>query len=313
MRQPLTIPHDFEKDLPELKDKTFQWQADLRLHEDGDISGTISHYSIGPAPRGNMILAPGLASNTNIEPLMKAITYWSMTHKYNVYCINSFLGNFQANPTLAQAQNNTYPGFVNLMDMSLDIIEKHSMGTWTCLVGHSAGGTAAMEIFNRRIQANKKPRVSAAILFAPPLFKNHTECLKTLYRRFYHLQNISDAEFQKMPMNIASPHDFDQCDKIRYIPIMPQFLDDMIAQPLKFDLMSQWGIPVTIVAGARDRKVPMAELRAVYQQLKEMPNSDKFKFVVFKNSRHSFIDQHKYWDDVIDLIKSQRIRKPRTK
>ncbi len=237
MRQPFNIPCDFEKDLPKLKDKTFQWRADLHLHEDGDIPGTISHYSIGPAPRGNMILAPGIASNTNIEPLMKAVTYWSLTHKYNVYCINSFLGDFKINPTLAQAQKNTYPEFINLMDMSLDIIEKHCIGTWTGLVGHSAGGTAAMEIFNRRIQARKKPRVSAAILFAPPLLKNHTECLKTLYRRFYHLQDISDAEFQKTPMHIVSPHDFDQCDKLRYVSIMPQFLDDITAQPLQLDLM----------------------------------------------------------------------------
>lgn len=309
----LTIPHDFEKGLPLLYQQTFQWTADLRVHPGTLPRGSITHYSVGDSARGNIILAPGIASNTNIEPLMKAITYWSLTHRYNIYCVNSFLGEFLEKPTLEIAQQNTYPEFVALMDMSLDIIEKQCIGTWTCLIGHSLGGTGAIEIFNRRILANKKPRVSAAILFAPLLQKKHGDRLKNLYRRFYHLQDIPEEEFQQMPLKMASPHDFPNSDTIRYVTVMPQFMDDACNRPLRPDLMNQWGIPVTIVAGALDRKVELSELQAVYDQVAQMSNGKLFKFVVFKNSRHSFIEQHKQWDDVLNLIKSQRIRKQRTK
>ncbi len=309
----LLIPHDFESQLPTLKEQTFQWKADLRLSEDSAPRGSITHYSIGPAPRGNIVLAPGLASNTNIEPLMKAITYWSLSHKYNIYCVNSFLGDFQAKPTLAMARRNTFPEFVDVMDMSLDIIEKHCIGTWTCIIGHSAGGSAAIEIFNRRIINGLKPRVSAAILFAPLIHESHTQCLKMLYRRFYHLQDIPENEFQKMPMNMASPSDIPVSEKIRYVPIMPKFLDDIGSRPLRLDLMNQWGIPITIVGGGLDRKVPIEQLRAAYEQISAIPNGNLFKFVEFKTSKHSFIDQHKNWDAVINLIKSQRIRHSRTK
>lgn len=307
--QSLLIPQDFEQELPTLKEKTFQWSVDLRLHADASPRGSITHYSIGDSARGSFILAPGIASNTDIEPLMKAIKYWSLTHRYNVYCINSFLGDFQEKPTLETAQQNTYTDFVDLMNMSIDIIEKQCLGTWTCLVGHSLGGTGAIEIFNRRILANKKPNVSAAILFAPLLQKDHGDRLKNIYRKFYHLQNIPDYEFQQMPLQLCSPHDFPNSQTIRYVTVMPQFMDDACNRPLRPDLMSKWGIPVTIVAGGHDRKVELSELQAVYDRITKMPNGKLFKFVVFPNSKHSFIDQYKQWTDVLNLIRSQRIRK----
>ncbi len=309
----LLIPNDFGPELSDINNKTFQWTIDVRLQPDGPARGSITHYSIGDKAYGNIILVPGLGSNTNIEPLMRAINYWALTHRHNIYCVNSFLGDFREKLSVEEASQNTYQEFVNLMNMSLDIIEKHTAGTWTCLVGHSAGATATIETFNRRILANKKPRVRAAVLLAPPMLQKHADILTTIYRQFYRLTDLSDYEFNHRPMQIFSPHDFDTGNGVRYVCVMPQFMNDMVSQPLRPDLMNEWGIPVTIVAAARDRKVPASDLREVYDQISQLSNGDLFKFVEFKNSKHSFIDQHKHWDDVLKLIKSQHIPKNRQK
>lgn len=302
----ICIPPDFTKNLPLIYEQTFQWTVDILLHPDCPPRGSITHYAVNDKAYGNIILAPGLASNTKIEPIMQSISYWSLTHRYNVYALNSFLGEFLENPTPADAQRNTYQEFINLMDTGIDIVEKHCAGTWTCLIGHSIGSTGAVEIFNRRVLSGKKPRVSAAILFAPLLFPAHSERQKDVYRRFRHIQDMSEEKFQETPMQILSPHDFPNAPTTRYVPIMPQFLDDACGRPLRPDLMNKWGIPVTIVAGGQDRRVAISELRAAYDQVAQMPNGHLFKFVEFPNSKHSFIDQHKHFDDVLKIIKSQR-------
>ena len=74
----------------------------------------------------------------------------------------------------------------------------------------------------------------------------------------------------------------------------------------KPELMDKYGIPITLVAGGRDKKSPPEELRKKYNILKSGKNGHLWKFVVFKDSKHSFIDQYGDWRAIIRLIQSQK-------
>ncbi|MBR2393640.1 MAG: hypothetical protein IKB05_04070 [Alphaproteobacteria bacterium] len=267
----------------------------------------------GKKPNGNIILAPGLASNADIEPLMKAITYWALTKKFNVYSITTFLGDFKPEITQELAARNTFPEFIKLMDMGIDLIEEQCRDQWTCLIGHSAGATGAIGIFNKRIKENKTPRVSAAILFAPWSTTQWHDFIKSVYKIRHCPHDITDEEFAKTPMGLVSPHDIAQNNVMRYVTILPEFYDYMETSTFRPDLMSQYNIPVTIVGGGRDRKSPVEMLKTVHKTLSNGPNGHLFKFVEFPNSKHSFIDQHKDYKSIIRLIQSQHIRKKHSK
>ena len=311
------IPVNFNELLPELKEKTFKWRLEYSSRSENATIGYIAHYSpILPEneqPNGNIILAPGLASNADIEPLMKAITFWALTKNFNVYTITTFLGDFKTEVTQELATRNTFPEFIKLMDMGIDLIEEQCHGQWTCLIGHSAGATGAVEIFNKRIQQNKQPRVSAAILFAPWSTVQCHDFIKSIYRTRQCPPDITDEEFEKTPMGIISPHDIAQTHKMRHITIHPSFFDNMEMSTFRPDLMSQYGIPVTIVGGGRDKKSPVEIFRAAHKTLSLGPNGHLFKYVEFPNSKHSFIDQYKDYESVLKTIRSQHIRKKRTK
>lgn len=311
------IPANFHELLPELKDKTFKWRLEYSSRSENATIGYITHYSPimdnDKKPNGNIILAPGLASNADIEPLMKAITYWALTKKFNVYSITTFLGDFKPEVTQELATRNTFPEFIKLMDMGIDLIEEQCHGQWTCLIGHSAGATGAIETFNKRIKDNKTPRVSAAILFAPWSTTQWHDFIKSIYKVRRCPPNITDEEFARTPMGLVSPHDITQNNATRYVTILPEFYDYMEMSNFRPDLMSQYNIPVTIVGGGRDRKSPVEMLKNIHKTLSNGPNGHLFKFVEFPDSKHSFIDQHKDYMSITKLIQSQHIRKKRTK
>ena len=69
------IPQNYMDVLPELKDKSFAWKMEFSSKTKIATTGHITHYEIKNASsRGNFVLVPGLASNTNIEPLYGSIT-----------------------------------------------------------------------------------------------------------------------------------------------------------------------------------------------------------------------------------------------
>ncbi len=311
------IPANFYEYLPELKEKTFKWRFEYSSRSNNATIGYIAHYSPvvpnGKHINGNIILVPGLASNADIEPLMKTITYWALTNRFNVYAITTFLGDFKGEVTPEMAQRNTFPEFIKLMDMGIDLIEKHCQNQWTCLIGHSAGATGAIEVFNKRIKENKTPRLSAAILFAPWSTTQWHDFIKSVYRVRHCAPNITDADFAQTPMGLISPHDIAAANQLRYVTVFPDFYDYMEISNFRPELMGQYNIPVTIVGGGRDRKSPVDMLRNIYKTLSNGPNGHLFKYVEFPNSKHSFIDQHKDYASIIKLIQSQHIRKKRSK
>ena len=317
MRITQQIPANFNEFLPGLKEKTFKWKFEYSSRSENATIGYITHYSPilpeGETPTGNIILAPGLASNADIEPLMKATTYWALTKHFNVYAITTFLGDFKPEVTPELAKRNTFPEFIKLMDMGIDLIEEQCQDQWTCLIGHSAGASGAIEVFNKRITQNKKIGLSAAILFAPWATVQWHDFIKAFYRTRNCPPDISDKEFAQMPMGLISPHDVANKNQLRYVTILPEFYDDIDTANFHPDLMAKYNIPVTIVGGGRDKKSPIDMLHERHNILAAGPNGHLFKFVEFPTSKHSFIDQHKDYMSIIKLIQSQHIRKKRTK
>ena len=313
----IQIPDDFQTRLPELKEKSFKWRLEYSSRTALSTIAHITHYSPilpdGKKANGNIILAPGLASNADIEPLMQSITYWALTKRFNIYAITTFLGDFKEEITHELAAQNTFSEFITLMDMGIDLIEQQCHDQWTCMIGHSVGATGAIEIFNKRVQANKKPRLSAAILFAPYTIPQWHDYIKSVYKSRNCAPDITDQEFEKTPIGIISPHDIWHSKKKRHITIYPKFYDDVDDVEIRPDLMSQYNIPITIVGGGKDRKSPIELLRKIYDALQLQSNAHLFKFVEFPNSKHSFVDQHRDYNAIINLIKSQHIRKKRSK
>lgn len=313
MAQRIQIPANFQEILPELKEKTFKWRFEYSSRTELSSVGYITHFSpVSTRPiNGSIILSPGLASNCDTEPLMQAITYWALTKNFNIYTITTFLGDFKSENSSELAHRHTFPEFINLMEMGLGIIEEQCQNQWTCLIGHSVGGLGIIEFLNRRIQANKPLNFSSAILFAPYVTHQWLDFSKTFYRERNCPPETTDAEFAHTPIGLISPHDVFTSKQVRYISILPSFYDEMDAVEFRPDLMSKYQIPVTFVAGGRDKKSPTKMLQERVQTLQSITGNHQFKLIEFSNSKHSFIDQHRDYRAVIDLIKTQHVRRRR--
>ena len=300
------IPKNYMDTLSELKDKYFAWKTEFSSKTDIATTGHITHYEIRDTmARGNFVLVPGLASNTQIEPIMCAVSYWALSHKYNIYTVDTFLGEFKPECTQDLAAKNTLPEFLDLMDAGLDVVSKMSAGQWTCVVAHSLGGTGVLEVANRRVQDNRPIGFSGMILFAPFIIGEWIDFTKGFVKH-YQYPDLSDEEFYKMPMKLISPHDVYHSKQVRCVSVYPKFYDDINKLQPRPDLMAKYDIPVTLVAGGLDRKSPPKNIRSVYNAVHEQ--NANIKFVEFPNSRHSFIDQHNDWNAILRLIKSQHTR-----
>ena len=302
------IPSNYADELLVLKDKYFTWKMEFSSKTKIANTGTITHYSVPDSKRGNFVLLPGLASNSEIEPLMRAMTYWSLKHKYNIYAIDTFLGDFKVEKSVELAKRNTFPEFIELMDAGLEIVSRMSMGQWTCVVGHSMGATGALEVFNRRVQNEKPLGVSGAILFAPYASKEWHDSSKRFIRHFQ-CSELTDEEFARTPMGMGSPHDLAKTNENRYISLFPSFYDDVDSLTPRPDLMAHYDIPVTLVAGGCDRKAPSEFIRTLCEQTNECSPAVKMRFVEFPNSKHSFMRQHEDWPAILNVIKTQYAHK----
>ncbi len=304
------IPDNYSDVLKELKDQHFAWEMKFSSRTENKTIGHVTHYAIGATPSNNcLILIPGLASNTRTEPLMKVIEYWAMMNKHDIYCLDTFLGDFLPDTSQELAEKHTFNEYINLIDTGLDVIEKdvkQKKYTYSCLIGHSAGATGTFEIYNKRIREHKKLRFSASVMFAPYLDHSFTTYIQDFYKRFIYKNEIDDETFKKSVIGINSPHEPHPNGKLSKISILPTFYDDIDSVKFCPELMNKYNIPITLVAGGRDKKSPPEELRKKFLTLRNGNNGHLWKFVVFKNSRHSFIDQYKDWGAILRLIQSQK-------
>ena len=115
---------EYKTKLPALKDAAFRWELKYSSRTENKTIGQISYYSVHNTPSENcIILVPGLASNTRSEPLMRIIEYWALSVKYDVYCLDTFLGNFLPETSQVLATKHTFDEYIDLIDAGLDKIE----------------------------------------------------------------------------------------------------------------------------------------------------------------------------------------------
>lgn len=300
----------YNEKLPELKEKAFQWRLDYSSRTENRTIGHISYYSVDKTPQKNcLILIPGLGSNTNSEPLMKAIEYWALLNKHDIYCLDSFYGDFKPYVSQELAEKHTFSEYIDLIDTGLDTIEqevKKQKYEHACLIGHSAGATGTFEIYNDRIRRGKKLRFSASVMFAPYLSKEFTTYIHNFFKKFSFQNKINDEDFLKSAVGLVSPHEPKIDGQVPRISILPTVFNDIDSVEFHPELMDKYNIPITLVAGGHDKKSPPEELRQKFNVLKQGKNGHLWSFVPFNSSKHSFIDQHKDWSAVLEIIRKQK-------
>lgn len=306
------IPDDYSDRLVEIKNRAFQWRLDYSSRTENKTLGHITYYSLnGEQIQNSLILIPGLGSNSRTEPLMRVIMYWALMNKHDVYCLDTFWGDFLPETSQELAEKHTFLEYVDLIDTGLDRIEaecKSKKYAYSCLIGHSAGAMATFEIYNKRITEHKKLRFSASVMFAPFVDKGFTDYIWNYFLNHSVDKNKvrSKEDLAKTVVGITNPHELTVNGRIHYLSVLPQVYRDLDSLEFKPELMDRYNIPITLVAGGRDRKSPPDELRKKYNVLRQGKNADLWKLVVFKNSKHSFIDQYKDWGSILRLIQSQK-------
>ena len=305
------IPDEWDETLNDMKHLSFKWRLDYCSRTENKTIGHISHYSIDDNASNCLILVPGLASNTKTEPLMRVITYWALVNHHDVYCLDTFWGDFRPEVSQELAEKHTFEEYTDLIDTGMDKIEsecKIRKYSYSCVIGHSAGATATIQIYDKRSRMRKKLRFSASIMFAPYVDKSFTKYITDFIRSRPTMRPASEnpSDFYNTAIGLVSPHEPRINGQFQYLSILPSVYSAIDSVPFCPETMDKYGIPITLVAGGRDRKSPPNELRKKYKILRDGKNGHLWKFVVFKNSRHSFIDQYKDWGAILRLIQSQK-------
>ena len=299
------VPNNFNELLPELKAKTLKWETVCYSGTKINNNAKISFYaSLASDSYGNIILSPGLGTNTDIDPLMKTITFWSLTHKYNIITFDTFLGQFCPIPSFETAQKNTYSEFVSLLETCIKFIEPYSVKQNAILIGHSAGATGIIDALNNIAENGNQTHIRSVMLFAPWASKQWHDYLKGFIYKHYQRYCVDDPH-QILPICNIFNQDY---DKSGYVTILPQFFTDMENSSFRPDLMNKWQTYITLVAGEKDKKVPTEILQKRFEELSRQSNRNMFKFIVLPDERHSFLNIHSDTQSVINLIKSQRIK-----
>lgn len=281
---------------PEVKEQAIQWRAKILSGTNAASFGYVTKYSVHTPARGNLILIPGMASNCKTEPLFQEFVTWGLRHKYDVYSLETFLGRFQPDVNLKYAQINTVPELVNLIDTGLETIAKHAIQQPMHIVAHSAGAVGTLLAINRQIAQNRPIDIDNVTLFAPFVADERFARIKKLYR----MRSKSDEEFQRTPIRVENP--FVSPTQPRYISVLPAFFEQITNLNLVTPEVATYNFPLTIVAGGRDNKVPCDALQKLYKQLVTLPNAEKFQYVLFPKSNHSFIHPSGDFMDILYKI-----------
>ena len=291
------VPDNFNKLLPDLKAKSLKWEAVCYSGTEINNSAKIHYYSASVLyPLGDLILSPGLGTNTDIDPLMKMLTYWGLTHKYNIMTIDTFLGDFLNLPSLEVAQKNTYHEFISSLESSIKFIEPYSLKHKNILIGHSAGATGVIDALNSMTIKNEKINLFSVMLFAPWASAQWGKVFKEIVYKRCNFNNPNKI----LPVtNMFNNH-------IGYMNIMPQFITDKDNMPFRPDLMNNWGTYTTIIAGEYDKKAKPEDLQKKFSELKKQPNHSRFRFIVLPKAKHSFLSIYKNNQCAISLIQSQK-------
>ena len=269
-----------------------------------NIYRKISYYtSLNPNVCGNIILIPGLATNTNLDPLMKTLMFWGLNHRRNIITINTFLGDFKDKPAVDDDTKNTYPEFVSLIEQSIKFIQPYTISNKNMLIGHSAGASGLTDAMNNLTENNITTNIGSVILFAPCFGAHHLDSInKQIERRMESNKN----EITKNLLPMINAFDVWATSKIRHVYVSSNFISDMFNSNFRPDLMNKWNTTVTLVAAKQDEKVSFKFLEQCYKQLQQQSRSDLFNFVALQNTPHCILKPKDNNQDVIHIIKNQK-------
>jgi len=299
------VLNNFEKHLIAIKAKTLKWRTVCYSQTEHNRPAVISCYgALNKNTCGDIVLIPGLAANTDIDPLMKTLLFWGLTHRRNVFCIDTFLGHFQNKATKEDAAHNTYPEFIAVLENSIKYLEKQIIPNKNIFIGHSAGATGLIDAMNKLTIKHEKHYIGSVVLFAPWASVNCFDMLIKVLRKRCTSNNF-DCSQDILP--VSNGFDFKETGKVRYVSVSPSFLNDMIYSDFRPDLMTKWGANITVVAGEKDTKVSVDTLKQYYKNLVEQnTHSDTLEFIVLPNARHSILQPFSNNRSVINIIKNQK-------
>ena len=294
----LALPKDFEEKLPELKQRTLKWQTLYNSGTEINSSATISfHEALGVSPIGNLILVPALATNSKIDPLMKSVTYWGLTHRYNITNIDTFLGDFEADITPDNIKQFTYLEFKSLLHQTFKFIAPYTTKN-ACVIAHCIGSVGVTGVFNDYIKNSEKLPVQSAVFFSPwpKMAVQRYDAIKVLRKRMENNPDVLDTNTKK------------KIQHMNFISTLQEF--GLIMFDVKFEpeIINQWKIPVTFVSAGRDNIAPATRVSEKFNVLHNMSNGHYFKYMYLPAATHTFQNAHKDTNAIVNLIKNQRRR-----
>lgn len=298
-RKKIGIPENFDELLPDLKSKTLKWEAVCYSGTKINSSSTITfHQPVVSGSYGTLILIPGLATNNDFDPLMKSITYWALTHKYNVVHISTFINDFMNPVSPEQLAKNTYQEFQDIINQSLTFIQPYTLNQYSMVIGHCASANGIIDAFNNRVKNSEEIPVSSALLFAPwpktPSQEYENSVLHLLTNEIERQSKMSELDFIS---KIKLGH-------MNFLYSMNNFRSEIDNVTFEPDLMVKWDIPVTFVAAQRDKLSKPERVQKNYETLAGVSNN--FKYLYLVNRKHSFEKLYTDSQAIINLIKSQK-------
>lgn len=295
----LGIPEDFADKLPDLKLKTLKWETVYKSGTQINSKTTISFYqSLNPAI-GNLILVPGMATNSKIDPLMKPIQYWGLTHRYNIINIDSFLGEIEKDISPAIINGDTYSELTTALSGSIRFIQPHIADKHTCIIGHCVSTTIITDILNDIVKNKEALPVQSAIFFAP--FPKFTKSkFDTIVAKHTQLEIESQNTINLDPITAL------KLKHMKFICSMHGFIEAAGNIEFKPDIFAQWGIPVSLVAAGRDKISPATRIKENLETLSKEHGTTKLQYLFLPERKHIFEDLYTNYNDIIQIIKTHR-------
>lgn len=295
----LGIPENFADKLPDLKSKTLKWETLYKSGTEKNSKTTISFYQSLNSNVGNLVLVPGMASNSKIDPLMKMIQYWGLTHRYNIINIDSFLGDFEKEITPDNIHDYDYSELKTVLQRSLKFIQPHIANKHSCIIGHCVSTTIITDMLNDDIKNGEALPVQSAILFAP-----FPKILPSKYDAIMSRRMQIEAENKNCA--ILDPITALKLKHMKFICAMHDFIETVEAIPFEPEIIAQWGIPVSFVVAGRDKISPATRAKENFEQITKEQGTTKAQYLYLPERKHTFEQLYKNYNDIIQIIKTQR-------
>ena len=293
----LGLPENFADRLPELRQKTLKWQTVYHSGSKINSAATITfHQAVSDKSLGTIILIPGLATNNNFDPLMSSVSYWGLTHKYNIVTIDTFINDFLSEIKPEKIKFNTYEEFKTIIYQSLKFVQSYNPNSYHIAVGHCASSNGITGTFNDCVKQSLPIPVQSALLFAP-FSKTPSETFENSVKRLLS-STLNDVKRTNDPVaKIKVKH-------LSFLAAMENFIKEEEAVSFEPDLMVQWNIPVTFVTGQLDKISPFDRINKYTEILNQ--KSSNFKHLYLKNKKHNFATLYTDTNAIIEIIRSQR-------